>query len=59
MIEVKNERGFTLIEMLIVLFIVMCLTGIVTKLSLKIAETKELERFFYTNSIGYSIYSNL
>ncbi|QDP99242.1 type II secretion system protein [Lysinibacillus fusiformis] len=46
MIDIKNERGFTLIEMLIVLFVVMCLTGIVTKISLKVAEIKELERFF-------------
>ncbi|EON71681.1 prepilin-type N-terminal cleavage/methylation domain-containing protein [Lysinibacillus sphaericus] len=44
--DIKNECGFTLVEMLLVLFIVMCLTGIVTKLSLKAAETKELERFF-------------
>lgn len=42
----KNEQGFTLIEMLLVLFIVMCLTGIVTKISLKVAEAKEIERFF-------------
>lgn len=44
--RIKNEQGFTLIEMLLVLFIVMCLTGIVTKISLKVAEAKEIERFF-------------
>lgn len=42
----KNECGFTLIEMLLVLLIVMCLTGIVTKVSMKMAEAKEIERFF-------------
>ncbi|MFJ7953429.1 competence type IV pilus minor pilin ComGD [Lysinibacillus sp. NPDC096418] len=44
--RIKNEQGFTLIEMLLVLFIVMCLTGIVTKISMKVAEAKEIERFF-------------
>jgi len=57
--SVKNDHGYTLIEMLIVLFFVMCLTAIVMKFSLKQAEIKELERFFYTSAIGYSIYSNL
>lgn len=42
----RNERGLTLIEILIVLFVMMCVTGIVTKISLKVAETKELDRFF-------------
>jgi len=44
--RLQNERGYTLIEMLIVLFVVMTLTAIVTKFSLKIAEAKEIERFF-------------
>lgn len=44
--RIKNEQGFTLIEMLLVLFIVMSLTGIVAKISLKVAEAKEIERFF-------------
>ena len=44
--RIKNERGFTLLEMLFVLFIVMSLTGIVTKMSMKISEAKEIERFF-------------
>lgn len=43
---VKSERGFTFVEMLIVLFIVMCLSAIVVKYSLKAAETRELELFF-------------
>lgn len=44
--RIKDEQGFTLIEMLLVLFIVMSLTGIVVKISLKVAEAKEIERFF-------------
>lgn len=44
--SVKNDHGYTLLEMLIVLFFVMCLTAIVMKYSLKQAEIKELERFF-------------
>ena len=44
--SLKNEQGYTLLEMLIVLFSVMCLTAIVMKYSLKQAEIKELERFF-------------
>ena len=44
--QIKNEQGFTLIEMIFVLFIVMSLTGIVTKLSMKVSEVKEIERFF-------------
>lgn len=44
--RIENDRGFTLIEMLFVLFIVMCLTGIVTKMSMKVSEAKEIERFF-------------
>lgn len=44
--RMKNEQGFTLIEMLFVLFIVMCLTSIVTRISMKVIETKEIERFF-------------
>ncbi|MGE7912236.1 competence type IV pilus minor pilin ComGD [Lysinibacillus xylanilyticus] len=43
---VKSERGFTFVEMLFVLFIVMCLSTIVVKYSLKAAETRELEQFF-------------
>ena len=43
---IKSERGFTLVEMLIVLFIVMCLSAIVVKYSVKAEETRELERFF-------------
>lgn len=42
----KSERGYTFVEMLIVLFIVMCLSTIVVKYSLKAEETRELERFF-------------
>ncbi|MBG9455861.1 competence protein ComG [Lysinibacillus sphaericus] len=42
----KSERGYTFVEMLIVLFIVMCLSAIVVKYSLKAAETRELEQFF-------------
>ncbi|MEK5232482.1 competence type IV pilus minor pilin ComGD [Lysinibacillus sp. FSL K6-0232] len=42
----QQEAGFTLLEMLIVLVIVMSLTAIVLKFSLKTAETRELERFF-------------
>ena len=44
--HIKNEQGFTLLEMIFVLFIVMCLTGIVTKLSMKVSEAKEIEHFF-------------
>lgn len=44
--RIENEQGFTLIEMLFVLFIVMCLTGIVTKMSMKVSEAKEIEHFF-------------
>ncbi|KOS61862.1 MULTISPECIES: competence type IV pilus minor pilin ComGD [Lysinibacillus] len=44
--DIKSERGYTFIEMLIVLFIAMCLSAIVIKFSLKVAETRELERFF-------------
>jgi len=44
--SLKNDQGYTLLEMLIVLFSVMCLTAIVMKYSLKQAEIKELERFF-------------
>ncbi|MDM5249194.1 MULTISPECIES: competence type IV pilus minor pilin ComGD [unclassified Lysinibacillus] len=43
---IKSERGYTFVEMIIVLFIVMCLSVIVVKYSLKAAETRELERFF-------------
>ncbi|MGE7687719.1 competence type IV pilus minor pilin ComGD [Lysinibacillus sp. NPDC097214] len=43
---IKGERGYTFVEMLIVLFIVMCLSAIVVKYSLKAAETRELEQFF-------------
>ncbi|MFF2795120.1 competence type IV pilus minor pilin ComGD [Lysinibacillus xylanilyticus] len=43
---VKSERGYTFVEMLFVLFIVMCLSTIVVKYSLKAAETRELEQFF-------------
>lgn len=42
----KNERGYTLIEIVIVLFVVMTLIAIVTQFSLKVAEAKEIERFF-------------
>ena len=42
----RNDLGFTILEMLIVLFLVMTLTAIVSKFSLKLAESKELERFF-------------
>lgn len=44
--NVYKNGGFTILEMLVVLFLVMSLTAIVSKFSLKIAETKELERFF-------------
>lgn len=44
--NVHKNGGFTIFEMLVVLFLVMSLTAIVSKFSLKIAETKELERFF-------------
>lgn len=43
--ERQNELGFTILEMLIVLFLVMSLTAIVSKFTLKLAESKELERF--------------
>ncbi|KOP70477.1 competence protein ComG [Lysinibacillus sp. FJAT-14745] len=43
---IKSERGYTFVEMLMVLFIVMCLSAIVVKYSLKAEETRELERFF-------------
>lgn len=43
--RIKNEQGYTLLEMVMVLFIVMSLTAIVTKLSVKVAEAKEVERF--------------
>lgn len=42
----KNERGYTLVEILLVLFVVMTLTAIVTKFSLQVVEAKEIERFF-------------
>ncbi|MCT6817701.1 MAG: competence protein ComG, partial [Lysinibacillus fusiformis] len=44
--ERQNEWGFTILEMLIVLFLVMSLTAIVSKFSLQLAESKELDRFF-------------
>ncbi|KOS68074.1 competence protein ComG [Lysinibacillus contaminans] len=44
--RLKNEQGFTLLEMLFVLFIVMCLTGIVTRISMKVTEAKEIEHFY-------------
>ncbi|MGE7129371.1 competence type IV pilus minor pilin ComGD [Lysinibacillus xylanilyticus] len=43
---IKSERGYTFVEMLFVLFIVICLSTIVVKYSLKAAETRELEQFF-------------
>ncbi|MFJ7979145.1 competence type IV pilus minor pilin ComGD [Lysinibacillus xylanilyticus] len=43
---VKSERGYTFVEMLFVLFIVICLSTIVVKYSLKAAETRELKQFF-------------
>ncbi|MGE7692794.1 competence type IV pilus minor pilin ComGD [Lysinibacillus sp. NPDC094177] len=43
---IKSERGYTFVEMLIVLFIVMCLSAIVVKYSLKAEEARELEQFF-------------
>lgn len=43
---IKSERGVTFVEMLIVLFIVMCLSAIVIKYSVKAEETREIERFF-------------
>ncbi|MEY9973190.1 competence protein ComGD [Lysinibacillus sp. RC46] len=43
---IKSERGFTFVEMIIVLFIVMCLSAVVVKYSVKAEETRELERFF-------------
>ncbi|MFJ8087170.1 competence type IV pilus minor pilin ComGD [Lysinibacillus sp. NPDC095746] len=43
---IKSERGVTFVEMLSVLFIVMCLSGIVIKYSVKAEETREIERFF-------------
>ncbi|WP_068983517.1 MULTISPECIES: competence type IV pilus minor pilin ComGD [Lysinibacillus] len=46
MVVIKSERGFTFVEMLMVLFIVMCLSVIVVKYSLKAAENRELEQFF-------------
>ena len=42
----KSERGYTFVEMLTVLFIVMCLSAIVVRYSLKVAENRELEQFF-------------
>lgn len=42
----KNERGYTLVEIVLVLFVVMTLTAIVTKFSLQVVEAKEIERFF-------------
>ncbi|WP_342532948.1 competence type IV pilus minor pilin ComGD [Lysinibacillus sp. FSL K6-0057] len=44
----NNDKngGFTILEMLVVLFLVMSLTAIVGKFSFKIAEAKEVERFF-------------
>lgn len=44
--DIKSERGYTLIEILIVLFIVMCLSAIVVRYSAKAAENRELEQFF-------------
>lgn len=44
--HLKNERGYTLAEMFVVLFVVMSLTAVVTKFSMKVAEAKEIERFF-------------
>ncbi|MGE7676405.1 competence type IV pilus minor pilin ComGD [Lysinibacillus sp. NPDC094403] len=43
---IKSERGYTFVEMLIVLFIVMCLSAIVVKYSLKAEEARELKQFF-------------
>lgn len=43
---VKSERGYTFVEMLFVLFIVICLSTIVVTYSLKAAEIRELEQFF-------------
>lgn len=44
--EHNKNGGFTILEILIVLFLVMSLTAIVSKFSFKIAEAKELEQFF-------------
>lgn len=44
--DMKSERGYTFVEMLMVLFIAMCLSAIVVKYSFKAAETRELEQFF-------------
>jgi len=43
---IKRERGYTFVEMLMVLFVVMCLSAIVVKYSFKAVETRELEQFF-------------
>ncbi|WP_155591547.1 competence type IV pilus minor pilin ComGD [Lysinibacillus cavernae] len=49
-VQITDKRnkngGFTILELLIVLFLVMSLTAIVSKFTFKIAETKELQRFF-------------
>lgn len=43
---IQNERGFTLIEMLLVLFIVMIVSSIVFQISFKLSEKQVINHFF-------------
>jgi len=43
---VKNRNGFTLIEMLLVLFMVLLTSSIVFQLSLKVSEKRIVDQFF-------------
>ncbi|HWL13407.1 MAG TPA: competence type IV pilus minor pilin ComGD [Ureibacillus sp.] len=42
----KNKNGFTLIEMLLVLFIVLLISSIVFKVSMGISEKRDVTQFF-------------
>lgn len=42
----KNNRGFTLLEMLLVLFIITTISSIVFQFSIKLTEKREVEEFF-------------
>ncbi|GLC88717.1 competence type IV pilus minor pilin ComGD [Lysinibacillus piscis] len=43
---VKSQQGFTLLETLLVLFIMICLSTLIVKFSFSIAEKREIDRFF-------------
>lgn len=42
----KNSKGFTLLEMLLVLFIVLLISSIVFQITMKVTERHEVDQFF-------------